>query len=162
MNTINYMGKNIYQRDNQGKFNSFKTSVKRFCKRVLIAVVVLSAVGGTLYGTYSAGSTFNPKVVTATVTVEVPSTTIAPVLQRIAKCESQDSQVGKDGQVIVHINSDKSYDIGRYQINSVWNGTATKMGLNLYVEKDNETFAEWIYATKGTSDWYSSRSCWSK
>ncbi len=34
---------------------------------------------------------------------------------------------------------------------------------NLTVEKDNIKFAQWLYATRGTEDWYASKSsCWSK
>ena len=84
----------------------------------------------------------------------------ALVLDRIANCESSNRQYGKDGQVLVNINSNGSYDIGRYQINSVWNQQATKLGFNLFKEEDNRAFALWLFKTHGTTAWESSRKCW--
>lgn len=89
--------------------------------------------------------------------VEAP----APVMDRIAKCESNNSHY-KNGQVLIKPNVNGTVDIGRYQVNSVWNKKATEMGLDLTKEADNKTFAMWIYKNRGTQDWYSSVNCWSK
>jgi hypothetical protein len=59
-------------------------------------------------------------------------------------------------------NTNKSVDIGKYQINSVWFKKATELGLDITKEEDNEAMAYWIYENRGTGDWYSSQSCWSK
>ena len=91
-------------------------------------------------------------------TVEVVAD--SPVMARIAKCESGGSQT-KNGQILMHVNNDKSVDIGKYQINlQTWGATATKMGYDLTKESDNEAFAKWLYANKGTSDWSASMQCW--
>lgn len=92
---------------------------------------------------------------------EVEVSRIPAVMERIAKCESGGTHY-RNGQVIFNGNTNKSVDIGKYQINSVWNATATKMGLDLTKEKDNEAFAMHIYHTRGTEDWYSSKACWNK
>jgi len=85
----------------------------------------------------------------------------APVLDRIAKCESGGNH-RKNGQVIFNANTNGTVDIGLYQINSIWSATATKMGLDLTKEEDNKKFAEYLYTTKGTEPWYSSKTCWAK
>jgi hypothetical protein len=92
--------------------------------------------------------------------VYITATTTAPVMKRIAKCESGGSHYGKDGQVVVHVNSNGTYDQGKFQINSIHNASAKKLGLNLMVESDNEKYAMYLYENEGTGDWYSSRSCW--
>lgn len=86
----------------------------------------------------------------------------APVLDRIAKCESGNTQFAKDGQVLVHVNKNGTWDVGKYQINSIHGGTATKLGMNLYTEDGNTAFAKWMYANLGTGDWAASQSCWKK
>lgn len=87
---------------------------------------------------------------------------IAPILKRIAECESGNTHYRKDGQVIFNPNSNGTVDVGKYQINTVWNTKATELGLDLTKEEDNEEMAEWIYANRGTEDWYSSKKCWMK
>ncbi len=84
-------------------------------------------------------------------------------MARIAKCESGGKQFDSNGQVILHANTNGTVDVGKYQLNmSVWGKTAAQMKLNLMEEKDNETFAQWLYLNKGTEAWYSSKSCWNK
>lgn len=54
-----------------------------------------------------------------------------------------------------------SQDIGMCQINLFWNGeTAKKMGLDLFKESDNITFANWLYTTQGAEPWNWSKGCW--
>lgn len=104
----------------------------------------------------------NPITVYADKIVTVKDTSLSPVMQRILKCESSGSHVRKDGQVVVHVNSNGSYDIGIMQINSIHNSEATKLGYNLSVEKDNIAYAVYLYENYGTEAWYSSKACWSK
>jgi hypothetical protein len=67
---------------------------------------------------------------------------IPPVLVRIAKCESDNNHIDpKTGQVLMRANADKTVDVGRYQINSVWFKKATELGLDVTKDKDNETMA---------------------
>lgn len=105
-------------------------------------------------------------VSTSKVVAEVPETITveakAPILDRIASCESKGSQIGPSGQVIIHVNTNGTYDIGKYQINSIHNAEATKLDFDLTTEEGNYGYAKYIYATKGTGDWSSSAHCWQK
>lgn len=101
------------------------------------------------------------------VVVEVPRQ--APVLDRIAGCETQGNpnvkgtHYAKNGQVLLSPNKDGSVDIGYYQINDdLWGKKASEMNLNLVVEADNKKFGEYLYATRGTQDWYLSAKCWNR
>ena len=86
--------------------------------------------------------------------------TKAPVLVRIAKCESNGSQFSR-GQVITHSNRNGSVDIGKYQINiRNWGKQATKLHYNLATLKGNTAMAQYIYLNYGTGAWYASAKCW--
>ena len=101
------------------------------------------------------------KIVTKEVLVERPIT--YPVLERIAQCESGNSHVDKNGQVLMVGNTNKSVDIGKYQINNaLWGKKAKELGLDLTLEKDNEAFAIYLYKTYGTEPWVWSKKCWNK
>jgi len=142
------------------KWQIFKRKVKRFFNNLLWLIVMASIV----YGIYQAGAYFNPKTIItqAEVIREVPMK--APILEKIAKCESGGKHYGSNGQVIVRGNvgvGHNSVDIGKYQINSYyWGAKATELGLNLWVEEDNEAMAMYIYQEKGTEAWSASRKCW--
>lgn len=92
--------------------------------------------------------------------IEVDPT--APILERIAKCESGGNHFGKSGQVLLSPNTNHTVDVGRYQINTVWFGKATELGLDITTEEGNYQMALWIFENRGTEDWYSSKHCWSK
>ena len=84
-------------------------------------------------------------------------------MERIAKCESGNNQFDSTGQVQLNANTNKSVDIGVFQINNkVWGKKATELGYDLMVEKDNRAMAEYIYETRGTEPWGASSKCWSK
>ncbi len=70
------------------------------------------------------------------------------------------SQYGKSGQVLMTGNNDKTVDVGKYAINSVWYKKATELGYDLTTEKGNHDMAMWIYTNRGTGDWSASASCW--
>jgi hypothetical protein len=90
----------------------------------------------------------------------------APVLDRIAGCESQGNRnskgthFDKNGQVLMRSNTNRTVDLGKYQINTIWFAKATELGLDLTRENDNKKMAEWIYANRGTGDWSASAKCW--
>ena len=92
-------------------------------------------------------------------TVVIESKELSPVLIRIAHCESNKKHF-ENGQVLVRANKNGTIDKGIFQINSVWDKQATKLGLNLMVEEDNIAFAKWLYKNRGTEEWYSSKRCW--
>lgn len=86
-----------------------------------------------------------------------------PVMERIAFCESGGQHIEKKtGQVIMRSNTNKTVDVGKYQINSVWFKKAGELGLDITKEKDNEAMAYWLYENRGTGDWIYSKECWSK
>lgn len=138
-------------RDAKGRFSSVWKMTKWFFKRVFIGMGI-SLVAMSLY---VAGQMNDPII--EILPVEAGSK-VAPILQKIAKCESPTGH-WENGQVVINATQ----DIGKYQINvPTWGKKATELGLNLAVEKDNEEMAEWIYANRGTGDWSSSAKCWRK
>lgn len=143
------------------RWEVFKYRVKRFVRKLVIVLCSMGVGYAMLFAAYAAGSHLNPRTVYAEKEVQVIVETDAPVLARIAKCESGNRHY-KDGQVIFNANTNGSVDIGKYQINSLWNKKATEMGLDLTKEKDNETFAKYLYANLGTEPWSASKSCWNR
>ena len=117
-----------------------------------------------LMGVFHAGAKFIPQTpVYAEKIVEVTVKNKVPVMERIAKCESGGQHVDKKtGQVIMRSNTNKTVDVGKYQINSIWFKKAGELGLDITKEKDNEAFAYWLYENRGTQDWYASKDCWSR
>lgn len=105
---------------------------------------------------------------TSTVTYAEGKTTVieikpeTPIMDRIAECESSANQKNKHGQLLIHVNTNGTYDIGKYQINSIHEAEATKLGFDLSTNDGNEAYAKWLYANRGTGDWYSSSKCWMK
>lgn len=86
-----------------------------------------------------------------------------PVMERIAKCESGNSHVDpKTGQVYMLANTNKTVDVGKYMINTVWHKKAKELGLDITKEVDNEKMAYWIYENVGTSPWSASLHCWNR
>lgn len=154
-----YMGKrlkDIYP--HATKWQVFKYRVRKFLLNCLKLVIW----AGIIFGIFTAGRYLYPAKVYTTQEIikEVPIQ--AQVLERIAKCESPTGH-WKDGQVAMNSNTNRSVDIGKYQINNqAWGKKATELGYNLVVEEDNEAMANWIYTNRGTEDWYSSKKCWQK
>ena len=90
--------------------------------------------------------------------VVVKDSTIPPVLQRISQCESSDEQFEHGHPLYGHMTSG---DIGYYQINRpTWSAKAKELGFDLATKEGNEKMALFIYATRGTEDWYASKKCW--
>jgi hypothetical protein len=171
MKSITHNGKLVWaenqtRRARSGKF-TFKSYFRyqwmrlkawtwKWTKRVAFAL----ATGGILFGAYVLG-TANGATVTAT-NIITPATEaqLAPVMERIATAESKGHQYGASGQVLIHVNNNGTVDLGKYQINSIWFSLATKLGYDLTKEKDNEAFALYLYANRGTGPWASSSANW--
>ena len=86
-------------------------------------------------------------------------TVVPEMLVHIAWCESRDRHFDDDGNVLR--GKKNPQDIGRYQINLYWHQKdAEKMGLDIFDEKDNETYAIHLYNTQGTKPWNWSKWCW--
>lgn len=151
---IYYNGRRI-----NGRFDSLKAAAKRFLRKSL----QLALVAAVLALVFAAGGAFYSEttVTFAQTAVETPS----PILDRIADCESGNGKPGtatqfRKGQVLISINANGTYDQGKFQINSIHNTEATKLGYDLATEDGNEGYAKWLYAHKGTGDWASSAKCW--
>lgn len=152
------MGKFTCNGKRMTRFQALRMTVVSYFKKLMIVSASMCALmwAGVL------GANSFPKHVYASIPVEVPIDAPTPVLERIAACESGGMQT-KKGQIVLNVNANGTVDVGKYQINlKTWGPTATKMGLDLTKESDNETMAKWIYANRGTGDWYSSASCWNK
>jgi len=143
------------------KFQIFKLKVKRFLTLTLKTILVLIVLA-TVVQIFRIYYPVEVQVFTQK-EVLVETSVLYPVLDRIAKCESGGEHFGANGQVVVNGNTNSSVDIGKFQINvRVWGAKATEMGLDLTKEEDNTKFAKWLYANRGTEDWYSSKACWNK
>lgn len=134
-----------------------KTFIRKTCYLFAIGTAVFMCIMGaaaalsTTTVTYAEGKT--------TVIELKPAT---PIMDRISSCESGDSQMNKHGQLLIHVNANGTYDIGKYQINSIHEAEATKLGYDLSTEDGNEAYAKFLYANRGTGHWYSSQKCWAK
>lgn len=157
---VNYMGKrlkDIYP--HATKWQVFKYRVRRFMIQLMWCGVLALVVAGI----FEAGGYANPKSIILPPSQVIKEVEVrANVLDRIAKCESPKGH-WENGQVVVRSNTNRSVDIGKYQINNfAWGKKASELGYNLAVEEDNEAMALWIYKNHGTEPWYSSKSCWNK
>lgn len=125
-------------------------------------ILLIALLIATVYGAYVAGAQFNPVVVPGKPTVvQVQVVAPSPVMDRIATCESSGMQQ-KNGQTLIKVNTNGTYDQGVYQINSTWNKQAAALGYDLSKESDNRSFAMWIYENQGTGAWSASAKCWNK
>ncbi len=152
--------RNIYP--HATKFQVFKYRLRKFLRQFVMYSLTTVFAFGILYGTFRAGSSFAPTVTYADHEVIKEVESSSPVMNRIAQCESGSSHLGKSGQITVKVNTNGTYDLGKFQINSIWNAQATKLGYDLTKESDNEAFAMWLYKNQGTGAWASSSKCWNK
>ena len=157
--TNNWEGKNYVKYNRDLKTGQFKNKVRSFFKKVIFWLVVIVALAGVVQ--YFRWAYPTEKIVTKEVLVERAIT--YPVLERIAQCESGNNHFGPSGQVLMVGNTNKSVDVGKYQVNvALWGKKANELGLDLTLEKDNEAFAIYLYKTYGTEPWVWSKKCWNK
>lgn len=91
--------------------------------------------------------------------VEAQAIVIPPTLKKIGECESGGQQFKEDGSVVKGVVN--SQDTGKYQINLTYHQKkAEEMGINLFTEEGNETYALHLYETEGTKPWNASKHCW--
>lgn len=140
------------------KWEMFKYKVRKFFRKLFIWSFVI----GSIIVVYKVGGIMNPATIYTKAEVIKEVEVSAPIMERIAFCESGGKHWDKNGQVLMRSNSNRSVDIGKFQINTVWFTKATELGLDLTKEKDNEAMALWIYKNRGTGDWSSSSNCWKK
>jgi hypothetical protein len=158
MQRITHMGVQVWPRDKVGRFSSVRSFfAKLWYYTKLTAVIVAMLTVAAFVGYAYHGNTLN-----ATNQITIAQHTTAPVMERIIKAESGGHQYAANGQVLIHINTNGTVDLGVGQINSVWFSLATKLGYDLTKESDNPAFAEYLYQNYGTDPWYSSKSLWSR
>lgn len=159
---VYYMGQRL--RDvypHATRWQVLKWRVREFFKLCLRVLTWTGLTVGVLYAVFMTGAYLNPVVSYAVQEKILEVDAQAPVMDRIARCESGNSHFGKNGQVLVMGNTNKSVDVGKYQINmSVWGAKATALGYDLFTEQGNKDFAYWLYKNHGTEPWYSSEKCW--
>jgi len=153
------------------KWEVFKWKCRKFFRKVVIFTLIFSS----LFVVYKLGGIFQPKTIYTKSEVIQQVEITAPILEKIADCESGErdkhgkaiagsaSHFGKDGQVNLYGNKNATVDIGKYMINDYyWGEKATELGFNLMLEDDNEAMALWIYKNYGTEPWVHSKTCWNK
>lgn len=142
------------------RFQLLVLKIKRAIKRSILTLGAFSALGwAVVLGGYISPA----QIVFAKQEVikEVKGKT--PVMDRIAKCESGNNHIDpKTGQVYMVANTNKTVDVGKYMINSVWHKKAKELGYDITKEADNEKMAYWIYENMGTEAWVYSKHCWNK
>lgn len=86
---------------------------------------------------------------------------VPEIMRKIAECESGNLHFSQNGKVL--LGKYNRYDIGRYQINSLfWEEKAEELGYDIYAETGNEAMALYLYRKYGTSPWKRSQRCWNK
>lgn len=96
-----------------------------------------------------------------------------PILDKIAKAESGGNQYctkalaangwcpkGSIGAPLIRVNTNGTYDIGMYQINSTHLADAIAHGYDVYTLDGNTAYAQYLFINQGSEPWYSSRSNW--
>ena len=104
---------------------------------------------------------FSTQVTYAQAVIEHPFINF-PILDKIATCESKGKQFFSNGVLVKHVNTDGTIDIGKYEINSIWEAKSVQLGYNIYTEEGNHNMAVWLFTNQGSEPWSSSKKCWSK
>lgn len=161
--------RDVYPHPTKWKMLKYHTAM--FARKVaMVAILVIS-----ITGTFIAGSYFMPTIKTQTVEALKQVDPDYPILDKIARAESYNSQfctqdiVNKKGchkyevgSVLIHINSNGTYDIGKYAINSIHLADAMKLGYNVYQENDNFEYAKYLFRNQGSEPWSASKVNWQK
>lgn len=85
----------------------------------------------------------------------------APIMERVAFCESTHTQFISEG--VVHRGVVNSKDVGIFQINEKYHLRDSKnMGIDIYTIEGNMKYAKYLYEEQGLQPWSASRPCWGK
>lgn len=85
----------------------------------------------------------------------------APIMERVAFCESTHTQFISEG--VVHRGVANNKDVGIFQINEKYHlKDSKKMGIDIYSIEGNMEYARHLYETQGLQPWSASRPCWGK
>jgi hypothetical protein len=155
-----------------GRFTSIKSLLRKLWRftKISIATLLLLAFAAFI------GYAMHGNTITASnqITIAAPIATAKyPILDRIARAESHASQFCtaalakvnmchsyEIGSPLIRPNPNGTYDVGMYQINSIHLAAALALGFDVYTEKGNRAFAEYLFTTQGTEPWSASRSNW--
>lgn len=86
----------------------------------------------------------------------------APILKKIAFCESQNRQIDETTGAVLR-GKVNSQDVGVMQINEKYHlEAAKKLGLDIYTLEGNIDYAKHLYKTQGVKPWVHSSKCWDK
>ena len=131
-------------------------------KKIVVRTAIFTAIGITLlyaHIDYQRQYGISQDIIIQTAVARVDKKDVPEILKKICKAESGCSHLDKNGQVLIN----KTQDAGKYQINiPIWGKKASEMKLNLFVEKDNETFAIWLLENYGSVPWDSSKRNWNR
>lgn len=85
----------------------------------------------------------------------------APIMERVAFCESTHMQFDSTG--VVHRGIVNNKDVGIFQINEKYHLKDSKnMGIDIYSIEGNMEYARYLYETQGLQPWSASKPCWGK
>ena len=182
---ITYMGEDITNRNPRTgrytlKYRATRATIalQRFIRvSGYITLTAWACVGSLEYGLhYKAGDTLAyvaPAMIAHADTVTPSQALQFPILDKIAKAESDNNQYctktlaangwcskSSVGAPLVRVNTNGSYDIGKYQINSTHLADAIAHGYDIYTLAGNTAYAQYLLITQGSEPWYSSRSNW--
>lgn len=83
----------------------------------------------------------------------------APIMKKIAYCESRYRQFNEDGSVLR--GRANSQDVGVMQINEKYHLAASqRLEYNIYTLEGNMEYARHLYETQGVRPWIHSSHCW--
>jgi hypothetical protein len=85
----------------------------------------------------------------------------APIMQKIAYCESRNRQFSSDGSSLRGYVNPR--DVGIFQVTEKYHlAESKKMGIDIHTVDGNMKYARHLYKRQGTQPWSSSRPCWGK
>jgi hypothetical protein len=157
-----------------GQFASIKdifTATERYSMYVVMALWAIWGISGfallttnaTLQGVAFAREVYadymNPETSYEKTIVLIEKDPVK-VLEEVAKCESGARQYKQDGTIVFGINTNRTIDVGYYQINTSNEATARAKGWDIYTYEGNRAMALYLYEKNGLKDWNSSKHCW--
>jgi hypothetical protein len=132
----------------------------------LVALVIsgiLLIVGVVLGTVLQPGAERSPvsQVLQETRVVIIKDDALPPVMQRIARCESQGQHFTKDGKVVRGKRNPQ--DTGLFQINTaIWGKKAQELGYDIRTQEGNKQMARYLFENYGSMPWQTSAACWSR
>ncbi len=177
MTKITYLGRDISGRYAsktrlQRIYASFIAKVTHTLRIGLVCAIVAWLMLGSLkFGIAYAHGTEMSYI--APVALADTTTPDYPILDKIANAESAGNQYctktlanngwcskSSIGAPLVRVNTNGTYDIGKYQINSTHLADAIAHGDDVYTLDGNTAYAVYLFMTQGSEPWYSSKNNW--